>query len=61
MAKMGRPPLPKEERGKRVTLYLSAEALAALHELSPEGRVSELVQGLLIEAAERKRQDRPKR
>ncbi len=62
MARMGRPPLPEGERGKRVDLYLTAEAQAALAELlGPDMRGrSALVSRLLVEEAKRNRRARAK-
>ncbi len=63
MARMGRPPLPEGERGKRVDLYLTAEAIAACVELlGPDmpGRGA-LVSRLLVEEASRNRRARSKK
>lgn len=57
-ARMGRPPLPEEERGKRTNLYLSAAAIAALEELKGEENASAYVSRMLLEALERARRRR---
>lgn len=49
MPRTGRPPLPEDQRGKRVNLYLSAEAVEALRVLVGGGNQSELVSRLLVE------------
>ncbi len=48
-ATMGRPPKPPGTTGKRVNLYLSAEALEALRLLAKDGEQSALVSRLLVE------------
>lgn len=55
--KPGPAPLPPEAKGKRVNLYLSPEAMAALAALEPppNGNASRLVSRLLVEEAERRR------
>ncbi len=54
-AKMGRPPKPPGTTGKRVNLYLSAEASEALEEMTKPGERSALVSRLLVEERERRR------
>lgn len=51
--KIGRPPKPESERGRKVLLYLSAEALAALEALAKDGERSALVSRLLVEERRR--------
>ena len=47
---MGRPPLPDDQRGRRVTLYLSAAAAEALEAFAGKrGNKSEIVSRLLVE------------
>lgn len=52
---MGRPPLPPDERGKRVNVYLSAAALAAVEALTTEETMSALISRLLVEALKKRR------
>lgn len=56
--KPGPAPLPPEEKGKRVNLYLSRDAMLALVALDPGGAKdwkSALVSRLLVAEAERRR------
>ena len=58
MAKMGRKPLPPEQRGKKTMVYLSADALEAVEELRPPGErswLSALVSALLVAEVDRRR------
>lgn len=59
-ARMGRPPLPKNEKGQRVDLYLRASAVEALNELADKGERSAFVSDLLDEALAKKRRKKPK-
>jgi len=51
---IGRPKLPDEDRGKRVLLYLSADALRALDEIAGDGERSSVVSRLIVEEYARK-------
>lgn len=46
---LGRPPKPEREHGKRVQVFLTPEAHAALFDLAPAYQRSALVQRLILE------------